>query len=111
MARATSATGRPRSVICFGFDFECFWITLTGHNTSNSCLFKAGEVSGELGAIHGISRFYQVNNSKLSLEVLSPFNIISSHYTLFFNVNKSFSFLNARNVTSAQSKQPYALHR
>lgn len=21
-----------------GFDFECFWITLTGHNTSNSCL-------------------------------------------------------------------------
>jgi hypothetical protein len=21
-----------------GFDFECFWITLTSHNTSNSCL-------------------------------------------------------------------------
>ncbi|OKA72293.1 hypothetical protein BHR41_21885 [Aeromonas salmonicida subsp. salmonicida] len=20
------------------FDFECFWITLTGHNTSNGCL-------------------------------------------------------------------------
>jgi hypothetical protein len=20
------------------FDFECFWVTLTGHNTSNNCL-------------------------------------------------------------------------